>query len=169
MHTLKALQLLPDNIKNQIEVLFLGREGNASATLKAFLKENKLDVNFHFLGHRSDVPQFMKASDIFLFPSLYEGLGGSLIEAQAAELPIICSDIPVLNEVVEKDKNALMFEAGNEQELAKKIQELVENPGLRKEMGRHSLERFNKYFQIEKIHEEMLDFYKSVLTAQGRD
>ncbi len=166
IHTLKALCLLPDDVKDKIEVLFLGREGNASASLKVFLKENELGVDYYFPGHRNDVPQIMKASDIFLFPSLYEGLGGSLIEAQSASLPVICSDIPVLNEVVEKQGNALMFEAGNEQELAKKIQELVEKTELREEMGRHSLERFNKLFQIERIHEEMLEFYK-VIMAKG--
>jgi len=163
IHTLKALNLLPDVIRSKIEVLFLGREGNASKTLNSFLKETDLDISYHFLGHRSDVARFMKASDIFLFPSLYEGLGGALIEAQAGELPIICSDIPVLNEVVDNGKNALMFEAGNEQELAKKIQELVQNHELRKEMGEHSLKRFNKHFQIDKIHMDMLDFYKEIL------
>jgi len=166
IHTLKALDLLPELVKEKIEVLFLGREGNASNIIKTFLQKNDLGIDYYFLGHRSDVPQFMKASDIFLFPSVYEGLGGSLIEAQAAELPVICSDIPVLNEVVEKNKNALMFEAGNEQEFTKKIQELIENPELRKEMGEHSLKRFERIFQIDKIHEEMLDFYKEV-TAKG--
>ncbi|GAA5026497.1 hypothetical protein GCM10011506_12140 [Marivirga lumbricoides] len=169
IHTLKALFILPDDVKDRMEVLFLGREGNASASLKTFLKENELGVSYHFLGHRKDVPKMMKASDIFLFPSLYEGLGGSLIEAQSASLPVICSDIPVLNEVAEKSKNALMFEAGNEQELAKKIQELVEKPEVRKEMGNHSLGRFNKHFQIDKIHEEMVEFYQSVLAARDRD
>lgn len=176
IHTLKALSLLPQNLKSKIEMVFLGREGNASKKLQEYLNQNELALSYHFLGHRSDVAQFMKASDVFLFPSLYEGLGGSLIEAQAAAMPIICSDIPVLNEVVEKGKNALMFEAENEQEFSKKIQELIENPELRKDMGGHSLERFNKLFQIDKIHGEMLRFYQSVLAAhlsrihrEGRD
>ncbi|WMN06808.1 glycosyltransferase family 4 protein [Marivirga arenosa] len=168
IHTLKALARLPVPIKNKIELLFLGREGNASKSIQNYLKETDLVLTLHFLGHRSDVAQFMKAADIFLFPSLYEGLGGSLIEAQAAELPIICSNIPVLNEVVEKNKNALMFAAGNEQEFAKKIQELIENADLRKEMGEYSFKRFEKLFQIDKIHEEMLEFYKSVLTDKVR-
>lgn len=166
LHTLSALKLVQDITKKKIEVVFLGREGNASEDIKQFLNKNDLGVKVHFLGHRSDVPQFMRAADVFLFPSVYEGLGGALIEAQAACLPVICSDIPVLNEVVEDKKNALMFEVGNEGKLAEKIETLVNNDQLRKEMGANSLLRFEKHFRIEKIHQEMMDFYDSLISPK---
>jgi glycosyltransferase involved in cell wall biosynthesis len=49
-------------------------------------------VHFHVLGSRRDVTDFLHACDVFVFPSLYEGLGIALIEAMAAGLPVRCHD-----------------------------------------------------------------------------
>lgn len=66
--------------------------GEMEEQLKQFLKEHGVMDRVHFLGIREDVNELMQISDLFLFPSLFEGLGIVLIEAQAAGLPCLVSD-----------------------------------------------------------------------------
>ena len=69
-----------------------GGIGEMENVLKQYLVEEKVIDDVHFLGSRDDVPELMQISDLFLFPSLFEGLGIVLIEAQAADLPCLVSD-----------------------------------------------------------------------------
>ena len=142
-----------------VHFLFCGREGNETKQIKKFLEYNRLSTKVSWLGHRSDILKILAAGDAFIFPSLFEGLGGALIEAQAAGLPILCSNIKVFQEVVNKDENALVFEVDNIEQLSNKMVILAESSSIRQEMGRKSLLNFQKKFRIEKIHQEMLNFY----------
>ena len=142
-----------------VHFLFCGREGNETKEIEMFLKKNQLFTKISWLGHRSDVLKILAVGDAFIFPSLFEGLGGALIEAQAAGLPILCSNIKVFQEVVNKDKNALVFEVGNIEQLSNQMLLLAESSSTRREMGRKSLLNFQKKFRIDKIHQEMLKFY----------
>jgi glycosyltransferase involved in cell wall biosynthesis len=80
-------------------LLLVGRPGNATKQLHALL-DSELGAGVIELGHRSDVPDLMCASDVLCFPSRWEGLGGTLIEAMALELPIVASRIAPITETV---------------------------------------------------------------------
>ena len=64
----------------------------------------------------------MAAADLFVFPSLYEGLPGAVIEAMALSLPIVASNIAPIQEVVEDNRNALLVEPTSSNELATAIE-----------------------------------------------
>ena len=167
LELLKAIksidQVLADN---KVKFLFCGRDGNNSKEIEAFLAKESIKTGILFLGHRNDVNQILAASDIFVFPSKYEGLGGSLIEAQAAALPIVCSDIKVFEEVVNNNENALMYQLGNTKDLSEKLLLLIESETMRKKMGEESLKNFNAKFQLEKVNEQMLKFYENIILRQ---
>ena len=164
---LKALKEVEKSLVSpNITILFCGREGNASASIQEFINNNPLKTNIQWLGHRPDIPRLLVGADAFLFPSLYEGLGGALIEAQAAGLPVICSDLKVFEEVVEKGVNALTFETGNEKAMAGAMMNLTADEHLRQEMGKASLENFKRKFQMEDINQQMLNCYYSFYTKQ---
>ncbi|MGL2966878.1 glycosyltransferase [Flavobacterium sp. XGLA_31] len=164
LELLQAIKSI-DSQLSQLKVQFLccGRDGNNTNEIEAFLSKEKLQTPIRFLGHRQDVNQIMAASDIFVFPSKYEGLGGSLIEAQAAGLPIVCSDIKVFKEVVNKNENALMYQLGNCNDLAEKLLTLIHSETLREKMGQASLVNFHKKFQLESVNLQMLESYRSFL------
>ena len=158
-----AIALLDEQIKSKIHVLIVGREGKSTSELVQRIAEYKLNDNITFLGHRSDVSELLKIADLFVFPSRFEGLPGVLIEAEAASLPIICTKLPMMLEVIEENKNALTFELDNSNELASCISKIFLNSSLRNEFGIRSAEIFKEKFEIETIHAKMLHLYSKLV------
>lgn len=79
------------------EMIVAGRDGNASDEVHRIAREVP---GVRLLGHRPDAADLMSAADCLLFPSRWEGLGGTLIEALALELPIVTSDLGPIREVL---------------------------------------------------------------------
>ena len=159
---LKAIKIIDKELAiAKAQFLFCGRKGNATGEIDDFLKQNVLSTRVEFLGHRNDVYQLMVASDVFLFPSRFEGLGGSLIEAQAAGLPVICSDIPVFKEVV-SPLNAKFHKTNDPKSLSLVLKEMIFQNNL-EEMGKISLKNYNENFQLGNINRKMLEFYYNIL------
>jgi len=164
---LKALLYLREehNVKN-IKLEILGRPGQSSVKLNNFILENKMSDQVKIEGFVSDVASRLVNSHVFIFPSYYEGLGGALIEAFSAKLPCICSDIPVLREVVGKEDGALFSPPGDYKELAENILKLYRNEELRNKLSTHSYSRFQEAFRMETINKEMLNMYKEILGSK---
>lgn len=161
---LKAIKEQDEELRKlNVNFIFCGRKGNATEELEVFLKENPVKTSIKFLGHTDDIYRILAGSDVFVFPSLYEGLGGSLIEAQAAGLPIICSNIKVFQEVVNQ-KNAEFFEVSNSSELGEKLVKLGNSGKLREEMEKESLYNFHRKFQLEEINRKTLNHYKKFIS-----
>lgn len=165
LELLQAIKIVDDQMRDlNCRFVFCGRDGNNTQEIETFLAQEKLKTSILFLGHRHDVNQILAASDIFVFPSKYEGLGGSLIEAQAAGLPIVCSNIKVFEEVVDADCNALVYQLGDTADLAQKLLTLIQNETLRETMGKASLQNFKEKFQLENVNRQMLKQYEHFLS-----
>ena len=135
-----------------------GREGSVTTELKQYIKENALEDLVVLQGYSSNIPKLLIESDIFVFPSLYEGLGGALIEAQAAGLPICCNDIPVFHEVVTPE-NANFFSSHDTSSIVRSLTELIENKDLRREYGIKSLENYKSNFQESVNNKRLMNLY----------
>ena len=147
---------------SQLVLLIAGREGNTTQELMTQVKESGLNDQIRFLGHREDIPDLLASADLFVFPSLFEGLPGAVIEAMALGLPVIASDIPSLREVVENGKNALLVPAASPKELAAAIDELLKDPGRMNRFSEKSREIFEQRFTLERYAERMLHLYHDV-------
>jgi glycosyltransferase involved in cell wall biosynthesis len=160
---LDALSLVPQSVLNSIHLLIVGREGKSTPMLLDKIKEKNLNSNITFLGHRDDIPSLLQMSDVFVFPSRFEGLPGVLIEAESFGLPIICTHLPMMLEVVEENVNAVTFEIDNSIQLADKITKMVEDASLRERFSIKSKAIFDEKFKIEFVHQKMLDLYKNLV------
>jgi len=143
-------------------LLVAGRKGRQSPILEETQQRLALDGRVRLLGHRDDVPELLAASDVFVFPSLYEGLGGSLIEAMAQGLPIVASRIPAIEEVVEEGQNALLVERASVAPLAEAITGLLADSKTARAFGRRSREIFEERFMLEKAASRMVAFYREI-------
>jgi glycosyltransferase involved in cell wall biosynthesis len=144
-----------------------GREGRASSALDKQWMSLPDPDRFRFVGHRPDVADLLAAADVFVLPSLYEGLPGAVLEAMALELPIVASDIEPVREVVESGGNALVFPPGDATALATAITTLLDDPERRKAFGRRSGEIFHGSFTRERSAEQMLALYHRLIVGSG--
>lgn len=84
-------------------LLLVGRDDNEMGRdLKSSAVQHGISKRIVFAGLRDDVPRLLRAADAMIFPSLWEGLPGAVLEACAAELPVLASDIPEIREIAER-------------------------------------------------------------------
>jgi len=110
-------------------------------------------------GFIDNVFEYYKAMDIFLLPSRSEGFSLALLEAAAAGLPIIASNIPGNDEFIEHKKNGLLFNISSPDELKRCIMELVENKRIATEYGESAKKYFDDEFRIKRYSEKLEDFF----------
>ena len=104
-----------------------------------------------FTGFRDDVPELLKICDIFVLPSLGEGLPLSALEAMVCSKPVIATDVMGNNEVVKDDETGILVPSQNPGALTNAILTLVKDKELAKCMGRRGRERVIKLFSLEKM------------------
>ena len=160
---LKALEYLRNKYQiTDIDFQLLGRPGHYTKKINDFVAENALSDQVEIPGFVKNVEERLVKADVFVFPSYYEGLGGALIEAFAAKLPCVCSNIPVLKEVVGSEKGALFCSPGDYKSLGENIYKLYKDENLRKELSEYSYSNFQKNYKLEKINVEMLQMYRDL-------
>jgi len=161
--TLKAMTALVRQ-HPRLKLLIAGRAGHASADLKRYRAAAGLARHVRFLGHRRDVPEILAAADLFVFPSLYEGLPGAVIEAMALGLPVVASNIAPVQEVVEVGRNALLVEPGSPPELAQAIETLLSDRSRAATFGRRGRKIFEQQFTLDQSAAEMIELYGRLAT-----
>lgn len=145
-----------------------GRRGHATAQVERLLPESPWADRVHLVGHRDDVPDLMAASDVFVFPSHYEGLGGAVIEAMALGLPVVVSRAPALLEVIEEGGNGLSAPVADATALAEAISTLLGSATLRETFGRRSRELFDERFELGQSVSRMVALYESLPQPRRR-
>ena len=160
-YALEAVTRLMEQ-RPRLKLLVAGRVGRATPVLQRLADQSDLRERVRFLGHRSDIPDLLAAADVFVFPSLFEGLGGACIEAMALGLPIVCSDIPALREVVGAEESGLLVEPANAGALAQAIRTLLDDPERAAAMGRRGREIFERRFTLQQSAERMVGLFHRV-------
>ena len=158
------IEILPDlkKISPQIKLILVGggeEEGNLKKS--AIKKGVKNDVIF--LGQRSDVNQILKAFDIFVFPSLTEGLPLVVIEAMATGLPIVASHVGGIPELVVNGETGFLVSPTSKEEIKETIIKLLDNPKLRKEMGQIARKRFETHFSLPQMVQKYIEVYEEAV------
>lgn len=161
IYLLEAVKALKER-GNKVELTVLGRDGGETQRMKDFIKNSHLENEVLLLGYTSNVPKYLSEADIFVFPSLYEGLGGALIEAQAAALPIICNDIPVFSEVVNADENAKLVNSYDTGKVVEAIEFFIFKPENIEKFGKNSLQNYNEKYRLDDNNEKMYQLYQSL-------
>lgn len=128
---------------------------------------DKAPQNFHFRGHLpyDTVGTFMAKSRVIVLCSIwYEGFPMILVEAMLRGRPVIASRLGGLPEVVDDGVTGLLFEAGNAEDLAEKIQYLWDNPELCRKMGEAGREKALREYTPDVYYERLMDVYQEAET-----
>jgi len=119
----------------------------------------------HFLGRRRDVADLLAASDLFLFPSLYEGLPLAVLEAMATGLPVVASDCTSLPELIESGKHGLLFRSGNPCELEDNVLWALNNPNEMVRMAEAAYDRVQTQFTEADMTGKTLNLLQSLVAG----
>lgn len=133
-------------------------EGEERESLSKQVKKYGVEDSVLFLGYRSDVPRLLKAADLFVFPTYFEGLPFAPIEAVAHSLPILASNTSSLPEIIEDRVSGLLFEVGNRDRLRESLLWALRNPESMQEMARNAKQQTDKFSQ-EKMIQAYLDVW----------
>lgn len=126
----KALLSIFEKVKAQIpgvQLIIIGK-GRLEAELKSQVKALEITDSVHFLGHRHDVLEVVKASQVFAMPSLIEGLPGVILESQYCKTPVVAYDVGGISEVVERGKTGWLVEKGDSESFVESTLLLLKEP-----------------------------------------
>jgi glycosyltransferase involved in cell wall biosynthesis len=145
-----------------LHVLFIG-DGEQREELQVQVERLNLGHHIHFLGSRSDVPQMLAASDLFVLPSLWEGLPMALLEAMATGLPIVATEVSGTVQVMVPNETGILVPPGDSMQLAQAIERLLSDPERAQAMGAAARRRVEAEFSAQRQVDEHLALYHRLL------
>jgi glycosyltransferase involved in cell wall biosynthesis len=150
-------------VKERGDVLFvIVGDGPLRSNLTAHIAGLGLSRNFRFLGDVKEnmLPKLYNCATVFAFPSLQEGQGIALLEAQASAKPVVAFNVGGVNEAVREGETGLLVERGNSDVLAEAILKLLSDSYLRQRMGARGREFVLANYTWDICAEKMLKVYR---------
>jgi glycosyltransferase involved in cell wall biosynthesis len=147
------------------EVLFLlvGRDSGTMERTRERVRQLGLEGHVRFLGNRADVPDLVRASDLFVHPSHEEGFSNAILEAMAGGLPVVACEVGGNPEVVRDDVTGLLVPPRDPERLAAAMRGLLDDGEKRRRMGVEGRRRASEEFPLDRMVKEMEALYESVL------
>jgi glycosyltransferase involved in cell wall biosynthesis len=147
--------------RENIIYLVIG-DGPERKKIEKLINRYQLKNNFFLLGDIPEAAKYLKAFDIFVLPSRYEGFPLVILEAMNARLPIVVTDVGGLKEMIENKKEGILVEAKNPKVLAMAIKELIENKNLARNLAENAYRKVKEMFSLEKMVKETFNLYQEI-------
>jgi glycosyltransferase involved in cell wall biosynthesis len=149
--------------------VFVGGRSEAAPQLfddcVEFCRKQNIADRVHFLGKRADIPSVLSSLDVFVLSSLREGAPISVIEAMMVGVPAVLSDIPALREISDEGKYALLFQTGDEDDLAAKLISLANDRAEHSRLVSIARQWSLEQFGIETHIANLKKLYESLTTS----
>ncbi len=143
-------------------VLWVIGDGFKKAELERLAKDLNLRERIIFLGARKNIAEILSQIDVFVMPSLWEGLGIALLEAAAAGKPIVASRVGGIPEIIEDEKTGILVEPKNVKSLADGLEHMLLGKVDAREMGVRAREMVKEKFSMKKMIESYERLYKEL-------
>jgi sugar transferase (PEP-CTERM/EpsH1 system associated) len=157
-----------------VRVLLVGSGPELAKHKESVAASPRLSGRVVFAGADSDVPALLNAMDIFVLPSLSEGMSNTLLEAMASGLPVVATRVGGNPELVEEERSGWLFEPGDVTALAAILERIGRDSSLRESLGQAARQRAVQHFSLEDMVGSYRNLYvelakkRGVLTAQPR-
>ncbi len=145
-------------------VFFIAGRGHLLESLQAEARELGVENKIRFLGFRDDVPALLQAMDIFVLPSLSEGLPLSALEAMASGKPVVATRVGGVPEVVVDGETGFLTAPEDADELAEKLVCLLRTPCLAHQLGANGQEIVKERFSLDRMVKNYERLYQDVLS-----
>ena len=158
---LKAAALLASQGAN-VRVVLVGAGSQRDALQKQAAEDVHLSGRVIFTGASDNIPDLLNAMDVFVLPSLGEGMSNTVLEAMASALPVLATRVGGNPELIEDGRSGFLFAPGDVAGLAGQLQRLLQQPTLRQEIGAAARERVVSLFSLEHMIAEYRNLYREL-------
>lgn len=171
LHPQKGITYLLEGFKevrNQYKnaKLIIVGEGELKPQLIEQAKYLQIIDSTLFPGAKTNIPEILKALDVFILPSLWEGLPLALLEAMAAGLPVIATGVGGIPEVIENNRSGIIVPTADPGAIYSSIHRLISDPELRDSMGEAGRKRVVEKFDVKKNILQLERIYTQLLRAK---
>ncbi|MEW6409284.1 MAG: glycosyltransferase [Nitrospirota bacterium] len=142
--------------------IFIG-DGPQRKNLLRLIDEYGLNNHVRLLGLRNDVHVLLREMDVFVLPSFEEALGTSVLEAMAASIPVVATNVGGIPEAIIDGVTGILVSPGDADALADAIKKLIQDKSMARRMGEEGRQRIEEHFSVEKMVEGMYDLYVSLI------
>ena len=154
--------------KHNIRLIIIGRgmdnaPDNTEKDLREFVHRNGLKRQVTFLGYRNDMPDLLSIIDIFCLTSKREGLPLSLIEAMAAGIPVVGTDVDGIRDVIIHNRSGFLVPLDDVQALTDRLYELLEDASLRQRLGQYAKLLAREMYSLDKCVNEYQNLFLSLV------
>jgi len=132
-------------------VLVLVGDGLEKAAMQKLVSSLGIQDKVYFLGNRTDIPSLLSIFDIFVFPSIREGLPYALIEALAAGVPIVATNVIGNNELIKDGMNGVLCKPKSGEAIFEAIKKILDNKALCDQFKKNGLKYVHENFQLKKM------------------
>jgi len=147
--------------------LIIAGDGPLRAVLAESVERRGIGSQVWLPGARSDVPALMRAMDVFVLPSLNEGISNTILEAMATGRPVVAARVGGNPELVVHGRTGLLYEPGDPAGLEAALEAYVATPGMGLDHGGAARERVVAGFSIDAMVRRYADFYDELLSARN--
>lgn len=153
-----------------VQLLIVGGDpfGDGLARVEARVRDLGVGGSVRLLGIRDDVPDLLGAADLFVLPSLWEGLGLVFLEAMAVGLPVVATTVSAVPEVVSDGETGWLVPPGDPAALADALAEALADADERRRRGEAGRRRLLERFALPRMMAEVRSVYDEVLEETGR-
>jgi glycosyltransferase involved in cell wall biosynthesis len=130
---------------------------DCEAYLQSYVAKNQLEASVILTGNVNNVDEYLKASDVFVFPTEDEAFGISMIEAMACGLPAIATSVGGLKDIIAPGENGLMFEAGNFEQLKAAIMSVMSDLPKAQSLGKAALSTVQERYTRNAVAQKYVD------------
>ena len=145
-----------------VKLMIMG-EGKEEALLKRLVEEHGLINTVQFIPEVADMAECLNMFDLFVMPSRQEGLGLSVLEAQACGLPVVASRVGGLVSIISNNETGFLVESENIEELATKIIAVLGDDLLRRKIGRQAHDRVRQEHSAHTMVDRTMQLYKELI------
>ncbi len=163
-HTLiEAAKILISKGHKEFHVLLVG-EGQLRGELEKLVTVKGITKHVHFLGIRQDIPNIFSQSDAFVLSSTYEGLPLAVLEAMAASLPVVATDVGGVSQIIINEKNGLLVSPGDPDALAEAMLKVMNDREASMRMGGVGRSIIEKDYDIKTITKKTVELFNMCIS-----
>jgi glycosyltransferase involved in cell wall biosynthesis len=165
-YLIEAMPAILEQVSGAV-LLVAGRPGASSPMVESLIEQLGLADRVMLLGRRSDVPRLLGAADVFVFPSLFEGLGVSLLQAMGRALPVVTTNRRPMSDVVDDGTTGVLVPAEDPAAIAEMVTRLFADPAERNRLGAAARQEVAGEYDADEVAARVERFYLRALDERG--